>query len=316
VQASAYRSPTILDGALGAMLEAQLGPLPAPLWSAAALQSNPAAVEALHRAYCAAGAQVLVANTFRTNPRAIRLAGLSPRDGAELTALAVTCARRAADGRTDVRIAASVAPVADCYAPEQVPDEAVLLREHGEFAEWLSAAGVELAWIETINTIREAACAARAARAAGLAFGVSFVTRAADLPSSARSLASAAIGRGGVRLLSGEPLAEAVCIVQGLGARHVGLNCIPPRGITQQLPRLRRMTELPVAVYAHLSAGLPTPGWSFVEQLPPERYAGYARLWRQQGADIIGGCCGTTPEHIRATAEALSAETARRVNAP
>ncbi len=296
----------VLDGAMGTELERRGVSAPAPLWSAAALRTAPEIVTAIHREYLWAGARVLVANTFRTNPRALRAAGLTDEEGRTLTARALACAHAAVDaepGRADrvgasgaetgtmpvhtveIRIVASIGPAADCYRPDLVADEQTLCAEYGVFVDWLRAAGATFLWAETINTVREARAIARAAAAADLPFGVCFVTSETGA------------------LLSGEPLAAAIEACELFGPAHLGLNCIPPRGVTQQLPRLRRLTARPLAVYAHLCADRPLPGWSFSEDASPAQYAGYARLWRQMGAQLIGGCCGTRPEHIRAVAD-------------
>ncbi len=272
-----------LDGAMGTELERRGVAAPLPLWSAAALLSAPEVVATIHREYVAAGADLLVANTFRTNVRTLRAAGCAAR-GAELNRLAVALARAAAASiERQVLVAASVAPVEDCYRPTLVPDARTLSAEHAVMMQWLAAAGPDLVWIETINTIREAQAAAGAAADVGLPFAVSFVVNEAG------------------DLLSGERLADAVAAVEPCQPLALGLNCIPPRGISALLPRLRAGTGRPVAVYAHLS-GAPTPGWNDGQALTPGQYGALARQWRAAGAQIVGGCCGTKPAHIQALA--------------
>ena len=77
-------------------------------------------------------------------------------------------------------------------------------------------------------------------------------------------------------------------------------NCIPPSGLTRNLPRLRAATDRPLIVYAHLGNPEPITGWSFSQDVSPEAYAEEAARWIDMGACIIGGCCGTTPAHIAA----------------
>ena len=182
-------------------------------------------------------------------------------------------------------VAASVAPVEDCYYPERVPVEDVLHEEHGQMMGWLRAAGPDLIWIETMNTVREARAAAQAVAALGLPFAVSFVVEETG------------------DLLSGEALEEAVGAVEPLGPLALGLNCIPPRGLSGLLPRLRRATDRPLAAYAHINNRKPIRGWSYVQSLSPVEYGECARQWVDMGANIVGGCCGTRPEHIRAVRE-------------
>jgi len=314
----------VLDGAVGTELERRGVSAPAPLWSAAALLSHPRLVREIHREYRAAGADIIVADTFRTNPRSLRAAKMLER-GENLNRIAVELARaarnqnherRRADNQADrvsspcntrarrpsrrinpakydtptlqrPIVAASAAPAEDCYSPELTPDEQILLGEHREMMEWLHAAEPDLIWIETMGTIREARAAARAAHDARLPFAVSFMLRE----------------DGG--LLGGESLSAAVEAVEPFAPLAVGLNCIPPDGITTHLPSLRRLTVRPLAAYAHINNVEPVPGWSFSQATTPTQYAEHAERWIDLGATIVGGCCGTTPEHIRALRAAI-----------
>ncbi len=283
-------APRILDGATGTELTRRGVPTPIPLWSTAALLSAPQTVQAIHREYVAAGADILTANTFRTNPRALLRAGLRDR-GPELSRLAVQLARDAsgsASAGRRVLVAASVAPAEDCYRPDLTPDERELRAEHAELAQWLADARPDLLWIETMGTVREALAAAIAARDVGVPFSVCFALNEAG------------------QLLSGESLDRAIERVEPLGPLAVGLNCLPPEGLCAALPRLRRLTKRPIAAYAHIGNPEPTCGWSFSQNVGPEAYAAYARRWLDAGASVIGGCCGTTPAHVAALARDMA----------
>ncbi|MBI5865120.1 MAG: homocysteine S-methyltransferase family protein [Planctomycetes bacterium] len=291
------KPPLILDGAMGTELERRGVPTPAPLWSAAALWKHARTIETIHREFVDAGADILVANTFRTNPRTLeRVRRLA--DGPDLNRLAVEIAREAAKsarGGRRIFVAASVAPSEDCYRPDLVPDRLALVREHGRLAEWLADARPDLIWIETMNTVLEASIAAAAAIAVELPVAVSWVLR-----------------RDGA-LLGGESIRAAADAILPLSPVCLGLNCTPPAGLTANLPRLveiavdREEDKQPfVAAYAHIGNKTPTPGWNTTESPTPEEYAGEAARWVELGATIVGGCCGTTPDHIRALARTLS----------
>ncbi len=276
----------LLDGATGTELTRRGVATPLPLWSAGALLDHPDVVREIHADYVAAGADIIVANTFRSNVRTLRDAGLYEK-GEELNRIAVELAREAAKkvatGRDHpVWIAASVAPVEDCYCPELVPDERTLVNEHGRMTDWLAAAGADLIWIETMNTVREAKAAAHAASEAGLPLVVSFVVKQDG------------------DLLSGEPIEEAIGAVEPFEPLALGINCIPPDGVTRNLPRLRAATPRPLLAYAHLGNPEPITGWSSSQDVSPEAYATEAARWIELGARIVGGCCGTTPAHIAA----------------
>lgn len=290
----------LLDGATGTELTRRGVDTTLPLWSAAALRDRPDVVRAIHADYVEAGADILVTNTFRSNVRALDNAGLFDQ-GEALNRRAVELARDAARGGSVERegsdrqhrrthwVAASVAPIEDCYSPELVPDDETLADEHGRMIAWLASAGADLIWIETMNTVREAKAAARAASrtvsptgVVGVPFAVSFVVKENG------------------DLLSGEPLERAIEAVEPFDPLALGLNCIPPGGVTHSLPRLRAATDRPLIAYAHIGNPQPITGWSFSQDTSPEAYAKEAAHWIEQGARIIGGCCGTTPHHIAA----------------
>ncbi len=283
---------TLLDGAMGTELTRRGVNTALPLWSAHALDVAPEVVMHIHADYIAAGAQVVTANTFRTNPRALAKAGIAHRAQA-LTRRAVGLARRAiaATGQLGkVRVAGSVAPVEDCYSPELAPSDAELEREHMVHARHLAEAGVELILIETQNTIREAVAAARAAAIVGLPFWVSFVLRDPHT------------------LLSGEALSDAARAVLPFKPSAVLVNCVPVEQIGPALVTLRALLPMSIAVGAYANVGhVDEQGnWTLERAVRPDTYAAFAQQWRAQGATIIGGCCGTTPEHIAALRAALA----------
>ena len=325
------RRVLLLDGATGTELTRRGVPTPLPLWSTDALRTHPDVVRAIHRDYAEAGADIIVANTFRSNVRALREAELLDQGGAlnrravELArqgvkegaaGASVHCRERTRDairttsgqdhdndrGAPDEDhvgestghraeqplVAVSIAPVEDCYHSERVPDERTLDEEHGQMLAWLSAAGPDVVWIETMNTVREARAAAKAAGRARLPMIVSFVVRENG------------------DLLSGESLEDAVAAVEPFAPIALGLNCIPPDGVTRNLPRLRAATDRPLVAYAHIGNAEPTHGWSFRQDVSPQQYVEHAQRWIEIGARIVGGCCGTTPEYISALRKFLN----------
>lgn len=260
-----------------------------PLWSAHALLESPEIVGEIHRAYVEAGAELLTANTFRTQRRTLQHAGLGGR-ARELTRLAVDLAHAAAaeaDRGASALVLGSAPPLEDCYRPDLVPDPETLDREHREHVENLARAGVDAVLVETMNSAREAAAAGRAAHAAALPWLVSFVCGS------------------GPELLSGEALSEALDAVLDLGPLAVGVNCMPPSGVARCLEALQA-TELPTLVYANLGEPEEESGFQRSDDCSPEEFAAQAASWAAAGASIVGGCCGTGPEHIRAVARLLS----------
>jgi S-methylmethionine-dependent homocysteine/selenocysteine methylase len=281
--------PTLLlDGATGTELERRGVPTGLPLWSAPALIEHPGIVEAIHADYVAAGAEALTANTFRTQRRTLERGGLAAR-AAELTERAVALARRAAEGAGSgarVFVLGSAPTLEDCYRPDLVPDDEALSREHAEHAAHLAAAGVDAVLVETMNTIREALAALGAARSAGVSALVSFVCWE------------------GARLLSGEPLSEALDAVAAQDPLAVGVNCLPPSNVPACLTELAAQPR-PFAVYANLGKPDDEAGFTRSEDCTPAAFAERAVTWVAAGARMVGGCCGTRPDHIRAIARRL-----------
>jgi S-methylmethionine-dependent homocysteine/selenocysteine methylase len=262
----------VLDGATGTELARRGVDTRGALFSAEALLSDKGiqTLREVHRDYVQAGAQVITADTFRTNPRK---AGARWR---ELTNLAVQIAK----GSGADLVAGSIAPVEDCYRPDLRPPPDVALAEHREFARALAEAGCDLLLVETVNACDEGLAAVRAAAETGKPVWVSAMSM-----------------RDG-RMSSGEDLED---FFKAAGASAVLINCVPCDGVDAGLEAARK-TGLPFGAYAHMGEVDPASGWPSTPVLPPDAYAQRAKRWLDRGATIVGGCCGTTPEHIAALA--------------
>jgi S-methylmethionine-dependent homocysteine/selenocysteine methylase len=280
----------LLDGALGTELERRGVAPPLPLWSAEALLAAPDVVGAIHEDYIRAGADLLTANTFRATPRAFGKAGRSA-EAERAVGLAVSLAREARDragAARGVLIAGAMAPLEDCYRPALAPPLETAEREHALQAVLLARTGVDAILVETMNTIAEAQAAVRGAKPTGLPVLVSFICRSER------------------EILSGEALADAVRAVEAFKPDAILVNCTHPDVVARCLGEIARVTRLPRGAYAN--AGEPDMEggvWRFDAGWSPERFASAALTWVRAGAQIVGGCCGTTPAHIRAIREAL-----------
>ena len=139
--------------------------------------------------------------------------------------------------------------------------------------------GVDLILLETLNSIPEAKVALEVVRSCGLPAWVGFVC-----------------DQNG-KLFSGETLAQAVAALEPLEPDVILLNCAPPDEITTGLRELTVHRSAPTGAFAHIGRFDP-PEWLFTDEYPPAKYLECARQWLDLGARVIGGCCGTTPEHI------------------
>ncbi len=292
----------LLDGATGSELVRR-----GTRWRWHGLRTDPYLVEALHREYIAAGADVIRTNTFQLNRRIylnvfrdadhmrhIGAPGVEDR-AQELTLRATEVARSARDaaGR-DVAIAGVMSPLEHCFRPDLAPPEQEAQPEHAETARQLVSGRVDLLLLESMNTVGEARAAARAALETGLPVWASFV-----------------LGPEG-QILSGERLTDGVRALEELGVDVILVNCAPPEDVSGILKALLSATQRPVGAFAQIGRFNP-PSWKFefhpqfaeTESWPPERYAKVARGWVEAGVRVVGGCCGTTPDHIRALKEVL-----------
>jgi S-methylmethionine-dependent homocysteine/selenocysteine methylase len=200
----------------------------------------------------------------------------------ELTQLAVSLAKQARknSGQKNVWIAGSIAPLEDCYEPSLTPDPETAYREHSEFVSWLADAGVDLFLIETMNSIEEANAAARAVQRIGIPMFVSW-TCASD-----------------GNILNGQSVKDAIGTLEQYKPAAFLVNCTPAKTIGSTLRKMREATKTPIGAYGNIGKPEPVNGWEFTRELDAAAYARFAQDWNRDGATIIGGCCGTTPDHI------------------
>jgi S-methylmethionine-dependent homocysteine/selenocysteine methylase len=280
----------LLDGALGTELERKGVDTSEGGWTSRANVDHSDLVIQIHSEYIAAGADIITANTFRTNSRAHRKTKLNAQ---ELTEQAVELARNAIEqsGKHGVLIAGSIAPANDSLPPQQVEiDDRELLNEHAMMAQWLDEAGVDLILIETMNTVREAFIALIAAKQkTKLPIAVSLV------PGSKK------------QLMSGASLTDSVELLAKAGADILMLNC---QSLSVVTPALREFgaictgNGLKWGVYPNASEMI-DGHWQLVAHEDHE-FAAFAQVANDSGASIIGSCCGTTPATTEVMATVLN----------
>jgi methionine synthase I (cobalamin-dependent) len=271
----------ITDGAWGTQLLA-LGLAPGALPDAWNLE-RPDRVESVARAYVEAGSQVILTNTFRSNGIALEAAGL----GGQLDALnraGVEISRRAAAGKA--LVFASIGPTGKLLMNGEVGREEVAAAFAAQ-AVALAEAGADALLVETMSDLEEAGLALSAAKSTGLPVIVSFAFDS---------------GKNKDRTMMGVTPEGAARAMESAGADAVGANC--GAGIERFVPvcaRLAAACSLPIWIKAN--AGLPEMrDGAVVYSTPAGVFASYLPALIEAGASFIGGCCGTTPEFIRAMA--------------
>jgi len=266
---------TFLDGAMGTMLQ-QSGLQPGDTPELLALTS-PELLSGIHRQYVNAGAEVIYANTFGANRRKLAKHGVTVE---EVVLSAIRAAQNACVG-TPAKVALDIGPLGELLEPlGTLPFEAAV----DMFAEIVRAgvkAGADLIAIETMTDLQEARAALLAAKE----------------NSSLPIIVTMSFEAGG-RTFTGCTAASMAATLTALGADAIGVNC--SLGPTQLLPILQEIcanTHLPVI--AKPNAGLPDPADGHYD-LSPEEFAQAMTEAIAAGVSVVGGCCGTSPDYIRA----------------
>ena len=273
----------VLDGSMGSLLQAR--GLPAghapDLWNL----ENPDAIIQSHREYAEAGADIAITNTFGASRLRLSEYGAADRLK-QINRAAVDHARK---GAPNCYVAGDVGPLGGIMAPagDISFDEGVAI-----FREQIAAlveAGVDLIIVETMFDLMEARTAAIAAN---------------DVRGNIPLLVSMTYTADGLTDTGTDP-ATAAAAFEGLGVDILGVNCsIGPEPMVGVVEILAANSSLPVAVEPN--AGLPVNrGGKTVFETPMEKVAEYARPFVDAGANIVGGCCGTTPDYIRMVSAAL-----------
>lgn len=279
------RNIFLIDGATGSELERRGVDTSMPLWSARAIIDAPEILKQIQAEYLNAGAQAITANTFRTHERSLAKAGMGDR-AKELTRKAVEIARSACDeNNSDAIVYGCVAPLEDCYSPELTPDIAICKEEHSQIIQHLVESGADLVLIETMCSEKEVIAAAEAAE-----------KHAKDKWAISFCLSNDETGI----LLDGTPISDLVTAVEG--AQFVGINCFPATTLETEVKHLRNLlpADMEIAAFGNVGYANKEIGWINTDAVEPNKYASYAMSWIDAGATIVGGCCGTTPQTIRA----------------
>jgi len=279
----------IHDGATGTELEARGINCKKAAWSVTANLEAPDTVRAIHEDYLRVGTDIITANNFSTGPTALDKIGeaIRWRDYSQAGLDIAISARDAINPNAYIAGGISTYPVPANVFGQEYTDRARLLADGG--ADFILA--------EYVHSVNDCVAAAQAC--------AEF-----ELPLF--------IGVGGLdkngNFADGTPIETLVSAVQNYRIDALLIMCTFPPAVSKALPRLRNSFPGFIGAYAHGGWKEPdNPRWAeepiFDPENPsytPESYAEYARTWKEMGAQIIGGCCGTTPSHIAALPAVMS----------
>ena len=283
----------LLDGSMGRELRMRGVRIPETIWSANALIEAPDEVVNIHLDNIRAGADIITTNTYGVIRSDLAKEGIEPRFE-ELNVLACELAQQARErgGRPDVAIAGSLPPLRGSFRADLVGDYDEILPLYTEQAEIL-APHVDLLLCETMSSALEARAAATAACATGKPVWVAWTLHDNRL---------------GV-LRSEESVTDAQAAIADLPVSGHLVNCCPPESIQFAMAELAAMPGQYCGGYANTFMPIPqdwtldgtgeTDGLlALRDDLDADAYAQFALGWRESGANVLGGCCGTSPAYI------------------
>jgi homocysteine S-methyltransferase len=297
----------VLDGGLATELERAGCNLASPLWSGEILRTQPDKVLAVHCDYLEAGADCLLTASYQLSAIGFREIGLTTADARsaiqQSVALAAQARREYAQSETEaggqprrIWIAGSLGAYgaalhngAEFHGGYEI-SQAALVAFHAERIDAMQATSADFLAFETIPLLEEARAILEAlVRFPDLAAYISFTCRDDSHTGHGEPIEACA------RLLEARP--EIIAI---------GVNCTAPRHILPLIRTIRAVSTKRIAVYPNSGETWVAETRSWSGSSDPHAFSDMARQWREAGADWIGGCCRTGPEHIRAITQAVN----------
>jgi homocysteine S-methyltransferase len=280
----------ILDSAMGTELQSRGCDISLPLWSAKAIIERPDVIRHIHIDNIDTGADIITANTFRTQRRTYEKAeyrhdSLTYSETAKYyTTEAVELAKDAvmiAAEEDEVLVAGCIAPLEDSYKPELTPETDVLCTEHNEHIQNLVDAGCDMLLAETLTNIREISAVLNQLHKFELDYVISITPRNEK------------------ELFSGEPISEAISIINKFSPAVLSVNCIHPSLVEPVIEHIKTNTDITLGAYANIGDPNYKEGDPLKKTVTPDEYFNYAKKWKSIGVRLIGGCCGTNPLYVR-----------------
>lgn len=285
----------LLDGGTGSELEKRGARMDPEAWCGPATLENVDVLERVHRDYIAAGADVVTANTYASSRLMLEPAGYADYfDEINRAAVAAALRAREAGGRKDVLVAGSLSQMCPITADSDRPDLAreppteTMRAAFHELAFLLRDAGCDLILLEMMYYPQRIALAFEAALATGLPVWAGFAVR--------RDEQNEIVGFAPERSI---PFAELLAVLDETEVQAAGLMHTPADTIGDAIAILRQRYNGPLMAYPD-SGYFRMPHWQFEDVIEPEALVDFARTWVGAGAQILGGCCGLSPEHIAA----------------
>ncbi len=286
----------LLDGGVSTEIRRRGVALDKNVWSGLATKTNPDEVQEVHEDYIRAGAQIITANTYSTARHVLESINLG-HESKLLNFKSVQLARQARDNAAeqDVYIAGSISSMPPLTSHREVAIDGVE-SSYREIAEVLAEAGVDVIIAEMMRDIENATIVIEAAVATGLPVWVGYSAMLAENGVDVRSLR----WKNRDDTTSAHDFGEMVDTLKPLGGQVAGIMHTRVEDTAPALAVLREHWSGPTMAYAE-TGKLILPDWRYEEISSPGDYAREIEGWiRDYGVQVVGGCCGTGPEHIGA----------------
>ena len=274
------RRPLILDGANGSLLKQTTKFEDNVLWSSIVNITNPEKVIALHKEYIDSGADIITTNTFRTNPAVYKQSNIN-LSSEEFVRKSIQLAIEARNEK-EIIIAGSNAPSEDCYQSERTIPKYDLEYNHKKHIELLWESGVDVIWNETQSHLDEIEIISKFCSSNSIPFVMNFFFTSEFY------------------LLSGEPLTEAISMVEKYSPIGIGFNCIKP----ELFKKYSENNVLPKSWGLYLNCGAGNvDDKNILCGIEPKDYVEWIKPFLNSNPLFVGSCCGSNPNHTKAIKE-------------
>ena len=292
----------LLDGGVSTEIRRRGVTLDKNVWSGLATKTHPDEVRKVHEDYIEAGAQIITANTYSTARHVLESINLG-HESKMINLKSVQLAQQARDAVATgpVLIAGSMSSMPPLTSHREVAIDGQVESSYQELADGLASAGVDLIIAEMMRDVENAGIVIRAAASTGLPVLIGFSAMMAENGVDVRSLR----WKNTDDTTSAHDFGEMVDSLKPLGGLAAGIMHTRVEDTAPALNVLRQHWSGPLMAYAE-TGRLVLPDWRYEEVSSPREYASEIKGWIDDyGVQIVGGCCGTGPEHIRALRELL-----------
>ena len=281
---SEIQMPLILDGAMGTALMMRGIKAPLPLWSAIANYENFNEVVSIHEEYIKNGSNVITTNSFRSTPRTFKKAGYSKTDAITKSErslmLSIEAANIARKGRS-VLVAGSIAPLEDCYEPNDFPGKNIAKDEYSHLINIFNNQDVDLLLFETMGNFDE----------------IKTILEIDINPNKKKWLSI--VLKNENQILDGTDIKQVFRLAYKNSVDTILINCSTIQNTLRAIPKIKRYWPANWGVYPNLGEEMPTKDGYIDHKINDLEIAEQLMLAVKEETNVIGACCGSTPNTIK-----------------